>query len=667
MRERVVRQFLGKAETKVLEFARVGAGSALNEFFLVEREGSFYVLEYGRAGSNLSFDLISKAASRSSAKIAFDRALDQRLKGVQLMGGGHDAKVVSTRMDTDARKHLKAFDHPMVDIDWETGEEPENPQVDFLRFIKRQMKDWKGSSHQLSAARHEYWPEFQEMVHEAVRKKYGSNVTLYRGIYRDQAKEILDAPGTPIKLRTYSSWADSLEGGKGYRGHRDYWVVIKARFKAEDIALAPVVLPDFIEPDILMPLAHDVQHVGDELVVGPKKILNKYIVALKTRKLMAHILREKVVRRYLTAQYKEKKQVPSQDGGKTTVYVYSERQVANRNRKKAERLQKLGQAIKKIQAKVKKDLRSGDPETARTALAVALMDHTYERIGNDSSAKDGHFGVTGWKRSQVSFKSDGAFIKYTGKSGVKQEKKITDASIRKALREAYDDGNEGLLTWDQGRVTPDKVNAYLKSFGVTSKDIRGYHANNEMRKRLKQSRSGTLPSDKKEREAKLKTEFKEALEATAEAVGHEASTLRSQYLVPGLEDSYLKDGTIINKLGSWSFEDSPLAALPPDTHYRMTCKACGNVSQCRCRSCTKVELSQDSCEACDGEEEDLLPGGLGDKYRIEDFDIDQVTKGIEVEMEHTNDPEIAKDIVRDHLTEDPKYYDKLEVMESGDE
>lgn len=43
----------------------------------------------------------------------------------------------------------------------------------------------------------------------------------------------------------------------------------------------------------------------------------------------------------------------------------------------------------------------------------------------------------------------------------------------------------------------------------------------------------------------------------------------------------------------------------------------------------------------------------------------QLKKGIDVEMEHTNDPEMSKEIAKDHLWEDPEYYDKLEDMESS--
>jgi hypothetical protein len=63
--------------------------------------------------------------------------------------------------------------------------------------------------------------------------------------------------------------------------------------------------------------------------------------------------------------------------------------------------------------------------------------------------------------------------------------------------------------------------------------------------------------------------------------------------------------------------------------------------------------------------EDQLPGGLADKKQPSDFDRKQLQKGIKVEMEHTDDKTKAEEIAMDHLTEDPKYYDKLETIEGG--
>lgn len=62
-----------------------------------------------------------------------------------------------------------------------------------------------------------------------------------------------------------------------------------------------------------------------------------------------------------------------------------------------------------------------------------------------------------------------------------------------------------------------------------------------------------------------------------------------------------------------------------------------------------------------------LDGGLADGKPDTAADPEQLDKGVETEKEHTSDPEVAKEIAKDHLAEDPKYYDRLEKMEEGAE
>lgn len=247
----------------------------------------------------------------------------------------------------------------------------------------------------------------------------------------------------------------------------------------------------------------------------------------------------------VAARYKGKK--TTEKGN--VVYMYSEGQIARRNADKAKRLEGLRSNIDKLRGQVKKDLRSGDPDKVLTALAVALIDETYERVGNDESADDGHFGVTGWTKKHVSFGKGKASISYVGKSGVKQKKTVSDKAIVRALQDAYEGcSGDCIFEHDGGRVTATKVNAYLKKFDISAKDLRGFHANREMHERLQAARKGKLSEDKAEREKQLKSEFKAALEETAKAVGHEPATLKSQYLVPGLEEQFLKDGTVTDKM-----------------------------------------------------------------------------------------------------------------------
>jgi len=60
---------------------------------------------------------------------------------------------------------------------------------------------------------------------------------------------------------------------------------------------------------------------------------------------------------------------------------------------------------------------------------------------------------------------------------------------------------------------------------------------------------------------------------------------------------------------------------------------------------------------------DLIPGGLADDYDVIDFDKDALEAGAKVEMEHTKDSNMAREIAMDHLSEDPEYYKKLKQIE----
>lgn len=61
---------------------------------------------------------------------------------------------------------------------------------------------------------------------------------------------------------------------------------------------------------------------------------------------------------------------------------------------------------------------------------------------------------------------------------------------------------------------------------------------------------------------------------------------------------------------------------------------------------------------------DLLPGGKGDDRPDSDFDAAALAEGLRHELEHTKDPAVAKEIAKDHLTEDPQYYKKVAKIEA---
>ena len=70
---------------------------------------------------------------------------------------------------------------------------------------------------------------------------------------------------------------------------------------------------------------------------------------------------------------------------------------------------------------------------------------------------------------------------------------------------------------------------------------------------------------------------------------------------------------------------------------------------------------------------DQVKGGKADKITPKDimkkFDVsivkvnNELDKGTKIELEHTDNKEMAREIALDHLTEFPDYYTRLEKME----
>lgn len=207
-----------------------------------------------------------------------------------------------------------------------------------------------------------------------------------------------------------------------------------------------------------------------------------------------------------------------------------------RRQKKCKSLRTLSENIQSLRNNVTRDLKSDDEKKKLTALAIALIDKTAERVGNSSSADNGHFGVTGWQNKHISVNGGKVELKYVGKSGVSHEKQFTDKKIADLLKKLKqkNTGNTPLLTTSDGfSIKSAQVNRYLKDFGITAKDIRGYAANTMIIQMLNNSNKST---DEDERKKK----FREVIKSVAEKVGHQQATLKQHYLLPDIEESYVK-------------------------------------------------------------------------------------------------------------------------------
>jgi DNA topoisomerase-1 len=212
----------------------------------------------------------------------------------------------------------------------------------------------------------------------------------------------------------------------------------------------------------------------------------------------------------------------------------------NRWQKKKSNIENLSNNIQRLRLNITKDLNNGLEKDMVTALVISIMDKTGERVGNNESAENGHFGITGLKKKHLKVNGNTVSLKYIGKSGVEQEKKFTDEKIANALKKVLKNQGENIFVTSDGfKISNDRVNRYLSEFNITAKDIRGFSANNWIIKKLE---AKDLPKEEKDR----KKTFSEILKSVSEKIGHGKATLRKHYLIPELETSYIEKGKLID-------------------------------------------------------------------------------------------------------------------------
>lgn len=213
-----------------------------------------------------------------------------------------------------------------------------------------------------------------------------------------------------------------------------------------------------------------------------------------------------------------------------------------RRRKKTISVKHLSGEIRGLRTKVTRDMKSDDEKTKLVATIIALIDCTAERVGNDASAKDAnHVGVTGFKKENVKVNGNKVTLDYVGKSDVEHLREFTDeriATVLKVLLKRAKKPSDFIFTTSDGlKIKAPQVNKYLENYGVTAKDLRGYAANHMVIESLRKRKK---PSDEKER----KKVMSEVLQKVADTVGHGKATLRKHYLLPNIEDDYVKKGKI---------------------------------------------------------------------------------------------------------------------------
>lgn len=200
--------------------------------------------------------------------------------------------------------------------------------------------------------------------------------------------------------------------------------------------------------------------------------------------------------------------------------------------KKRDSIKELQRNITKLRSKVTSDMSSSDEKTQIIATIVRIIDKTGERVGNEQSKLEGHFGITNLRKKHITVRGNSISLSYVGKSGMKHEATITDtkaASVIKRLMKQT--GNEVFVTSDGLSIKAPQLNRYLADFNITAKDLRGYKCNKLMTEKLRKIR-------KPKTEGEIKKVFNEVLRDVAEIIGHTPGILRKNYLLPEIEEDF---------------------------------------------------------------------------------------------------------------------------------
>jgi len=214
-----------------------------------------------------------------------------------------------------------------------------------------------------------------------------------------------------------------------------------------------------------------------------------------------------------------------------------EKEIKQRWDSKRESIYSLQSNIDRLKRHIKQDLISTNEKDQLTALVVRIMLYTSERVGNENSASNGHFGVTQFKNKHMKVDGNRVILEYVGKSGVEQEKSFVDESCSTMIKDLLSRRNQFIFTTNEGFVIKaDRVNRYLSNFNAKSKDIRGFNAN-----RLMVMELNRIGKTEEKQRAKV---FNSSLRKISAKVGHTPATLRTHYLLPEIEENFYKHGSI---------------------------------------------------------------------------------------------------------------------------
>src|SRR5262245_48526282 len=214
----------------------------------------------------------------------------------------------------------------------------------------------------------------------------------------------------------------------------------------------------------------------------------------------------------------------------------------------------FGEALPDLRRQVEANLNAGrlDAEVV-SSLAVALLDRTLMRVGNEAYAKENRtYGLTTLRDRHAVIEGGTVSFRFAGKGGRRHELRVEDPQLARLVRRCRDLPGQQLLQWvddDDARrpLRSEDVNEVLRTvtgLPITAKTFRTWHASVHAAALLADAGE---PSSAREANSVVV----EVVDEVASELGNTRAVCRASYVHPAVVASF-EEGV----LGDW-WRDGP--------------------------------------------------------------------------------------------------------------
>ena len=237
-------------------------------------------------------------------------------------------------------------------------------------------------------------------------------------------------------------------------------------------------------------------------------------------------------------------------------YLYHEKYVRLRERKKLTRLIKFAQSLPALRKTVASHLRLPDLPRERVMAAILrILSASFIRPGSQVYAdENGSYGIATLRPKHVRVRGDLIIFDFPGKSGVQQHREFRDRAGARIVRELLRHPAREVFKYQNGDskfvdVKRRHINDYIKEVmggNFTAKDFRTWAGTLICACALARAASELDDGELKKHSAHIKRKFVAAIKETAEALGNTPAVCREAYVSPLVMTGFAR-GEVINR------------------------------------------------------------------------------------------------------------------------